>query len=129
MDSEPELDDSYTDPYDVQANEPRPDSVVYTQIFRDLQAHFTKAAALLRDPLDNSKFKNHIILGLLMDIDVRTKHAQSEHVVFAVAGDMCAGKLLQGVDTSSLANGLAGKSSVINSVLGMGTIARKVRFA
>lgn len=83
--------DPCTEPYDVQANEPRPDSVVYTEIFRDLQALHTKAIALLQEPLEKSKFRNYITNGLLQDIENRTKHAQSEQVTFAVAGDMKAG--------------------------------------
>jgi hypothetical protein len=71
--------------------EPRPDSVVYTEIFRDLQDLDTKAIALLRGPLKKSKFSNFITTGLLKDIENRTKHAQSEQVIFAVAGDMKAG--------------------------------------
>jgi hypothetical protein len=74
-------DETHFEPYDVQANEPRPDSVVYTEIFRDLQDLDTKAIALLRGPLKKSKFSNFITTG----------HAQSEQVIFAVAGDMKAG--------------------------------------
>jgi hypothetical protein len=87
------IDETYSEPYDVQANEPRPDSVVYTGIFRDLQVLDTKAIALLREPLEKSKFSNFITAGLLQDIENRTKHAQSEQVTFAVAGDMKAGAL------------------------------------
>jgi hypothetical protein len=77
----------------VQANEPRPDSVVYTEIFRDLQVLDIKVISLLREPLEKSKFSNFITSGLLKDIENRTKHAQSEHVTFTVAGDMKAGTL------------------------------------
>lgn len=104
-----ELDDIFTEPYDVEQNEPRPDSVVYTEIFKELQSHGKRAVALLREPLAESGFQNVITSGLLREIVRRTKHEDSEQVMFAVAGDM-----------------KAGKSSVINSILSIGTIARKV---
>lgn len=72
--------------------EPRPDSVVYTQIFRDLRANTDKAASLLRDPLNNSKFQNVITAGLTKQIARRTKENFPDEVMFAVAGDMKAGK-------------------------------------
>ena len=90
-----DVDDCYTEAYDVNTNEPRPDSVAYTEIFRDLQSLHTQAIALLRGPLEKSKFRNYITDGLLQDIENRTKHAQSEEVTFAVAGDMKAGALQQ----------------------------------
>jgi hypothetical protein len=64
---------------------------VYTQILRDLQNLKTQTVALLREPLEKSKFRNYITEGLLKDINNRTKYAQSEEVTFAVAGDMKAG--------------------------------------
>lgn len=90
MDIDMEL-EIHTDPYDVTSNEPRPDSVVYTEIFRDLQYHSKRAVALLRDPLASSKFHNVVTKGLANEIARRTRHENADQVKFAVAGDMKAG--------------------------------------
>ena len=106
MDIDADIDDCYTEAYDVNANEPRPDSVVYTEIFRDLQNLHTQTVALLRGPLEKSKFRNYITDGLLQDIENRTKHAQSDEVTFAVAGDMKAGTSQQDFGEANIADKL-----------------------
>lgn len=54
--TETEIDSRYTTtPYEC-INEPRPDSVVYTAGFRELQELNREAASLLRKPLEDSKF-------------------------------------------------------------------------
>lgn len=72
-------------------NEPRPDSVVYTEIFRDLRKHNKEATQLLREPLLNSKFQNVITHGLKQEITKRTKEDFPDTVTLAVVGDMQAG--------------------------------------
>lgn len=90
---ETEIDDFYTDSYDCNdpANEPRPVSVVYTAGFRELQELNKKAASLLREPLENSKFQNGITKGLIKEIAKRTKEDTPDQVKFAIVGDMSAG--------------------------------------
>ena len=69
-------------------NEQRPDSVVYTEIFRDLRKYNKEAAKLLRDPLLNFKFQNVITSGLKQEIAKRTKEDFPDTVTLAVVGDM-----------------------------------------
>lgn len=90
-----DTDDYQTEAYDYNDynNEPRPDSVVYTQIFRDLKDLNKEAAELLREPLINSKFQNAITHGLKQEIAKRTKEDFPDEVTFAVVGDMKAGML------------------------------------
>lgn len=111
---DPDADDFYVDPYDCDdpANEPRPISVVYTTGFKALQELNRKATSLLREPLENSKFQNAITKGLIKELVKRTKEDAPDQVKFAIVGDMS-----------------AGKSSLLNSILSIGTIARKVNIA
>jgi hypothetical protein len=82
-----------TSPYEC-INEARPDSVVYTAIFRDLQVLNIEAASLLRKPLEDSNFQNSITRGLTKEIAKRTKEDFPDQVKFAVVGDMKAGGYL-----------------------------------
>lgn len=79
-----------TTSYDC-TKEPRPDSVVYTAVFRELQDLNREAASLLRKPLEDSKFQNGITRGLVREITKRTKEGFPDHVKFAIVGDMKAG--------------------------------------
>lgn len=88
------FDDYVNEPYDCIANEPRPDSVIYTQMFRDLRAANVKAAVLLREPLQNSEFQNILTRGLLTRVDKRTKENCPDELIIAIAGDMKAGECL-----------------------------------
>lgn len=74
------------------ANEPRPESVIYTQIFQELRDYNKKAADLLGHPLKRSKFQNTITNGLLSQVYKRTKHEFPDEVRFAIVGDMKAGR-------------------------------------
>lgn len=125
---ENEIDDFYMEPYDCNdpANEPRPDNVVYTASFRELQALNKKAASLLRDPLENSTFQNGITKGLVKEIIKRTKDDFPDQVKFAIVGDMSAGEHVHRSRCKNDADRLTGKSSLLNSILSIGTIARKV---
>ncbi|KAK5137114.1 hypothetical protein LTR08_001123 [Meristemomyces frigidus] len=109
------MDDEYNSavsvsPYDChdERNEPRPDSVVYQPVFFELKEHIKQVATLLREPLQASSYHNAITRGLLKEVQTRTEERLEEKVMFAVAGDMS-----------------SGKSSVINSLLSIGMIARK----
>jgi hypothetical protein len=82
----------YTDKPYVCDTEPRPDSVVYTAIFRELQSLNREAASLLRTPLEDSKFQNGITRGLIKEITKRTKEDFPDQVKFAIVGDMKAGR-------------------------------------
>jgi hypothetical protein len=91
---EDDMDDVYTDPYDCNDpdNGPRPISVVYTSSFCALQKLNRKATALLREPLEKSKFQNGTTKGLIREIAKRTKEDTPDQVKFAIAGDMSAGE-------------------------------------
>jgi hypothetical protein len=90
---ETEFADFYTEPYDCNdpVNEPCPDSVVYTDIFRDLQRLNMTAASLLREPLEDYTYQNSTTKSLINEIAKRTKEDFSGQVKFAVVGDMKAG--------------------------------------
>ncbi|KAK4580487.1 hypothetical protein LTR86_000690 [Recurvomyces mirabilis] len=102
--------DDFIESYDCHDlnTEPRPDSVVYQQAFLDLKQGQEEITSLLREPLVQSTFKSNITQGLLHEVMNRTKTHIPDEVMFAIAGDMN-----------------SGKSSVINSILSIGTIARK----
>lgn len=89
---EDDFDDYQTETYDFN-DERRPDSVVYTEVFRELKACNQKAVDLLREPLANSTFQNPITAGLKKEIAKRTKEDFPEQATFAIIGDMKAGKL------------------------------------
>lgn len=101
-----EVDSYYTEPYDAVTNEPLPESVVYTDSFRDLLAGSKKAVDLLREPLIHSSFSNVITNGLQKEIAKRYKEEQPEQVMFAVVGDMKAGMCKLEVTGGDLANTL-----------------------
>ena len=88
---ETEIDSLFTTTsYDCM-KEPRPESVVYTSIFRELRDLNREAASQLRTPLEDSKFQNGITRGLIKEIAKRTKDDFPDHVKFAIVGDMKAG--------------------------------------
>jgi hypothetical protein len=81
----------YSEPYDCNAAEPRPDSVVYTEIFKDPKRSTSNAVALPREPLEKSSFKNAITEGLLKEIGKRTEEEFPDQIVIGFAGNMSAG--------------------------------------
>ena len=93
METEIESLDTST-PYDCNdpRNEARPNTVVYTTVFRDLQRLNKEAASLLRKPLEDSKFQNGITKGLIKEIIKRTKEDFPDQIKFAITGDMKAGE-------------------------------------
>ena len=102
-------DAEYMEGYDC-SNEPRPDSVVYQPLFQQLGDKCLEVANILLKPLTASDYQNIVTKGLIAEGQYRTQQSFSETAMFAVAGDMA-----------------AGKRSVINSILSLGTIARKVK--
>lgn len=108
-----DVDSYYTEPYDAKANEPLPQSVVYTDAFRELLDHNQKAVALLRDPLVHSNFSNIITNGLQAEIAERTNEEEPERVMFAVVGDMKAGKRVS--DTMGEAHTDCSKGKALSS--------------
>lgn len=89
MDAEP--DDYQTESYNYN-DEPRPDSVIYTEIFSDLKSCTREAANLLRQPLATSTFQSPITAGLQKEVAKRTKEDFPDQAAFAVIGDMKAGE-------------------------------------
>ena len=92
MDCTDELD--YQEGYDCTdpRNEPRPDSVVFRQQFKDLNDKIREAGDLLLSPLQNSHYHNAVTKGLLNEVENRIRKECSDEVKFAVAGDMAAGE-------------------------------------
>jgi hypothetical protein len=88
---ETEIADFYTEPYDCNIHEARPDNVVYTASFRELQNLNKVAASVLRKPLEDSKFQSRLTKGLIKEITKRTKEDFPDQVKFAIVGDMKAG--------------------------------------
>lgn len=105
---EMEIDELFTEPYDCNDtnNEERPDSVVYKDVFRNLQKLNRTAASTLREPLDNYSLQNNTTKSLIKEIAKRTKEDFPDQVKFAIVGDMKAGGYLRGfkygVDTDNL---------------------------
>ncbi|KAK4505043.1 hypothetical protein PRZ48_003006 [Zasmidium cellare] len=109
MASQSPFDDYSVEPYDATdpANEPHPDHVVYQPVFKHLKTQEERVIGLLRDTLVASKYQNPTTLALLEVIKKVAKSDTTEQTMFAVCGNM----------------GL-GKSTLINSLLSCGTVAR-----
>lgn len=88
------FDELHVEPYDCndERNEPRPDHVIYKEVFADLKRHITHVKALMRDPLQQSSYHNAITRGLLMELQTCAKESTEEEAQFAVAGDMNSGR-------------------------------------
>ncbi|EME47884.1 hypothetical protein DOTSEDRAFT_69719 [Dothistroma septosporum NZE10] len=108
MSANSDMDVDYYEPYNCNEAEPFPDSVVYQPIFEDLKTKSRQVVYMLHDVLAASPYQNKVTKGLLEEAKKRLKENVSDQTMFAVSGDMA-----------------SGKSSVINSILGIGTIARK----
>jgi hypothetical protein len=87
----------FTEPYNCNDanNEKRPDSVVYTPVFHNLQELNRKAASILREPLEKYELQNSTTKSLLKEIAMRTKEDFPDQVKFAIVGDMKAGGYLR----------------------------------
>ncbi|KAI7283939.1 hypothetical protein KC345_g2620 [Hortaea werneckii] len=106
-------DDYCHPPYDCndEKNEKRPRNAIYQPEFIELKKLIREVTDLLCQPLLQTDYRNAITNALLTDAQKRTRETTSEETLYAVSGDMN-----------------SGKSSVINSILSIGTIARKVHF-
>ncbi|KAK3646564.1 hypothetical protein LTR22_014196 [Elasticomyces elasticus] len=106
-DSDDGVDTSVIPPYDAK-QEMLPDSPVFTPEFAKLTQDIKDLVQTLRGPLEESGYSDRVVEGLLQEIENRTQSNYPEEVKIALIGDM-----------------RAGKSSVINSVLSTGMIARQ----
>ena len=102
--------DEEVPPYDAfdRRNEGPPDHVVYLPVHQNLEASFGEVAEMLDSVLRNTPYKGAVVQSLRQEIARRTTTKQSDDVMFAVTGNMA-----------------SGKSSVINSILSSGMLARK----
>ncbi|KXT17346.1 hypothetical protein AC579_3846 [Pseudocercospora musae] len=100
--------DDIVSPYDVDGQEKLPKSAVYTQEYEDLRAKIKSLVELLREPIDRATYRDGTIDGLLDEITKRTTSTYPQQIRIALVGDMS-----------------SGKSTVINSILNVGTIARQ----
>ena len=118
----------WVEPYDCtdSRNEPLPDIIVYQPKFREFKGSMSEAVAHLRAPLSRSRYHNAITKGLEEEIKHRTREGASDAVEFAIIGDMGSGVFPSQSFRSCGGSHGAGKSSLINTLLGIGMIARKV---
>ena len=106
-DSDVQSDDGKVPAYDAK-QEKLPSSVVFTPEFAALTDVIHEQIELLSKPIEETSYRNGVVNGLLEEIKLRTKAEFPEEVRIALIGDMS-----------------SGKSSVINSILSVGTIARQ----
>ncbi|EMC96700.1 hypothetical protein BAUCODRAFT_122676 [Baudoinia panamericana UAMH 10762] len=102
-----EDDNGKVPPYDAKT-EKLPNSPVFTPEFVNLKDRISELLKLLADPLKQTAYKDAFIDGLLQEVHDRTRSDFPEEVRIALIGSM-----------------KAGKSSVINSILSSGMIARQ----
>lgn len=96
-------------PYDAN-KEPLPNCKTFTQEFEDLTTEAQEITDLLLAPFKANPYRNDVLEGLFEEIQRRTSANTPERHKIALVGEM-----------------KAGKSMVINSILGMGLLARSVR--
>ncbi|KAK5688137.1 hypothetical protein LTS10_000115 [Elasticomyces elasticus] len=99
--------DAAVPPYDAK-QEPLPPSPVFTPEIEMLKTSVDDLIKLLTEPIEESKYNDGAVEGLLSEIKNRTKSDSPEEIRIALVGDM-----------------KAGKSSLINSVLSAGVVARQ----
>ncbi|KAK4889882.1 hypothetical protein LTR27_011395 [Elasticomyces elasticus] len=102
-----EDDDAVIPPYDAN-QEALPASPIFKPEFDELKRSIDEVVQMLRSPIEDSKYTDGVVEGLMQEITNRTKSDSPEEVRIALVGDI-----------------KAGKSSVINSVLSIGMIARQ----
>ncbi|RMX99105.1 hypothetical protein D0867_12217 [Hortaea werneckii] len=105
---EDQCDIDKVEPYDASVKEILPHSPVYTEDFEKLEKGMADLIWLLAKPIQDAKFRNGVVNGLLDEISDRIKRRSREDVRVALIGGM-----------------KAGKSAVINSLLSIGMIARQ----
>ncbi|KAM3423399.1 hypothetical protein BST61_g832 [Cercospora zeina] len=99
--------DDMVPPHDV-AKEEYPSSPYFSQQYKDLIEGAHDIVAMLERPLIESSYHDATVEGLLAGIKQRTTSSFPEEVRIALVGDM-----------------KSGKSSVINSILSLGMVARQ----
>ncbi|KAI7328873.1 hypothetical protein KC315_g6438 [Hortaea werneckii] len=105
---EEQCDTDKVEPYDASVKEILPHSPVYTEDFEKLEKGVADLIRLIAEPIQETKFRNGVVNGLLDEIHDRTKGSSQEDVKVALIGGM-----------------KTGKSAVINSLLSIGMIARQ----
>lgn len=93
-----DAENDYFEPYDCNdpRNESLPDSVVYTDTFKELKSHCQQAVFMVRDVLAASSYQNAATQGLLEEVKKRFKTTTGEQTFFALSGDMAAGESCKG---------------------------------
>lgn len=105
-----EHDDDMIAAYDVN-NEQLPNCPTYHPSFKLVTENFDEIHRLLREPLDEGDYTDSNVEGLKSLLKTRSKTRFPDEVRIALVGDMA-----------------SGKSSLINSLLNVGILARKVFF-
>lgn len=103
-----EHDDDMIAAYDVNTELP-PNCPTYHPSFKIVTEKFDEILRLLREPLDESNYTDPNVEGLLSLLKNHSKSRFPDEVRIALVGDMA-----------------SGKSSLINSLLSVGVLARKV---
>lgn len=91
-------------------SEPAPRSSIYHPAYKIVTASIEEMVQLLREPLEESTYTDPNVEGLKSLLKRRSKARFPDEVRIALVGDMA-----------------SGKSSLVNSLLSTGILARKVR--
>ncbi|KAF2767522.1 hypothetical protein EJ03DRAFT_383985 [Teratosphaeria nubilosa] len=95
-------------PYQAAKSEELPASPVYSLDFTKLSKLIQDEVDLLLGPINNTEYRSPVVEGLIEEVKKRSKGSFPEKICIALIGEMA-----------------AGKSSVINSILSTGMIARQ----
>lgn len=101
---EDQCDIDKVEPYDASVKEILPHSPVYTEDFEKLEKGMADLIWLLAKPIQDTKFRNGVVNGLLDEISDRTKRRSREDVRVALIGGMKAGECSLLADTRCCAN-------------------------
>ena len=106
-----EHDEDMIDGHDVSTEAP-PNCPTYHPAYKIVTEKFAEISKLLREPLDDSNYTDPNVEALKSLLKDRSKTRFPDEVRIALVGDMA-----------------SGKSSLINSLLSVGILARKVCWA